>query len=41
MRTEQDLVKFYADNFDDVIWDKVEEGDELKELALLYRNDPD
>ena len=41
VRTEQDLIKFYADNFDDVIWDKVEEGEELKELATLYRNDPD
>ena len=23
---EDDLIKFYADNYDNIIWDKVEEG---------------
>ena len=35
-----ELIKFYAENFDQVIWEKVEDADEIKELARLYLQNP-
>ena len=40
VRREEDLIKFYADNFDDVIWAKIDEADQVKQMASLYRDDP-
>jgi len=33
---EEDMIKFYAENFDEVIWSKVEDAEEIKEMAQLY-----
>ena len=30
------MVKFYAENFEEVIWEKVDDADEIKEMARLY-----
>ena len=27
---EEDLIRFYADNFDNIIWEKVEDADEIR-----------
>ena len=35
-REEEDMIKFYAENFDEIIWSKVEEAEEIKEMARLY-----
>ena len=34
------MIKFYAENFDEVIWEKVDDADEIKEMARLYLSDP-
>lgn len=41
VRTEQDLIKFYAENFDSIIWEKVEDMADIKQMARLYLDDPD
>lgn len=39
-KSEEDMIKFYAENFDEVIWEKVDDGDEIREMARLYLEDP-
>lgn len=38
---EEDLVKFYAENYDSIIWEKVDEGEEMKKIVDMYLEDPD
>ena len=33
---EEDIIKFYAENFDEIIWEKVEDADEMKEMPLPH-----
>ena len=40
-RDEEDMIRFYAENFDEVIWSKVEDAEEIKEMARLYLQDPE
>ena len=30
VREEEELIKFYAENFDDIIWGRVEEAEQVK-----------
>lgn len=34
------MIKFYAEHFDDIIWEKIDEADEIKHLAKVYRENP-
>ena len=33
VREEEELIKFYAQNFDDIIWGRVEEAEQVKMMA--------
>ena len=39
-KSEEDMIEFYAENFDEVIWEKVDDGDEIRDMARLYLEDP-
>jgi len=41
VKTEQEMIQFYAEHFNSVIWEKVDDGEEIKEMARLYLNDPE
>lgn len=38
---EEDLIKYYADNYDNIIWEKVDDCEEVKHFVDMYRSDPD
>ena len=38
--SEQDLIKFYAENYSEVIWEKVDDAEEIQGLAKLYLENP-
>ena len=39
--TEEELIIFYAQHYDQVIWEKVEDGEEVREMAQLYLIEPE
>ena len=41
VKTEKELIKYCAENIDAIIWEKVEDGYEMKALAQQYLEDPD
>ena len=40
-KTEEDLIRIYAENYENVIWDKIEDGKEMKRIVDLYLDDPE
>ena len=40
-KTEEDLIRIYAENYENVIWDKIEDGKEMKRIVELYLDDPE
>ena len=36
---EEDLIKFYADHYDNIIWEKVEDSEETKKIVEMYMED--
>ena len=40
-KSEEDLIRIYAENYENVIWEKVEDGEEMKRIVDLYLEDPE
>ena len=37
---EEDLIRFYAENYDNIIWEKVEDAEEIRQAVEMYLEDP-
>jgi len=40
VKQEEDLVKYYAEHADEVIWETVEDAAEMQEIVRLYKENP-
>ena len=41
VKTEKELIQYCARNIDNIIWEKVEDAEEMKALARQYLEDPE
>ena len=41
VKTEKELIQYCAKNLDNIIWEKIEDGEEMKALAQQYLDDPE
>ena len=41
VKTEKELIQYCAKNIGSIVWEKVEDGYEMRELAQQYLDDPE